>query len=294
MRLFWHRRDRRLHDNRGLAAAASGDTVLPVVVRDPAVGPPADSRAHAYGAATDAVLRDAYRERGSDLLVRSGDPATVIPALADEYGVDAVYWNSAYGRERRARAERVADTCAVADLDASVHTDSVLVAPDAVGDDHRSHRAFLDEWESVEKPDPAPAPDADALAAVADDAPLPDATADIDLPEAGHDAATSRLDAFVDSGIETYADTRDDLSAAVERPTNAVSRLSPYLAVGALGIREVWAAASDALEAADGDAPNTEVESEGIDSTDTGSDQQRRRGGDRSKSLVARLKRLFG
>ncbi|MGB9933705.1 PTS fructose transporter subunit IIB [Haloarcula amylolytica] len=51
---------------------------------------------------------------------------------------------------------------------------------------------------------------------------------------------------------------------------------------------------ADAVEAADGDAPNTEVESEGIDSTDTGSDQQRRRGGDRSKSLVARLKRLFG
>jgi len=50
---------------------------------------------------------------------------------------------------------------------------------------------------------------------------------------------------------------------------------------------------ADAVEAADGDAPNTEVESEGIDSTDTGSDQQRRRGGDRSKSLVARLKRLF-
>jgi PTS system fructose-specific IIB component len=51
---------------------------------------------------------------------------------------------------------------------------------------------------------------------------------------------------------------------------------------------------ADAIEAADGDAPDTEVESEGIDSTDTGSDQQRRRGGDRSKSLVARLKRLFG
>jgi PTS system fructose-specific IIB component len=50
---------------------------------------------------------------------------------------------------------------------------------------------------------------------------------------------------------------------------------------------------TDAIEAADGDAPDTEVKSEGIDSTDTGSDQQRRRGGDRSKSLVARLKRLF-
>ncbi|AEM59306.1 PTS sugar transporter subunit IIC (plasmid) [Haloarcula hispanica N601] len=50
---------------------------------------------------------------------------------------------------------------------------------------------------------------------------------------------------------------------------------------------------ADAIEAADGDVPDTEVDSDGTESTETGSDQQRRRGGDRSKSLVARLKRLF-
>jgi len=48
---------------------------------------------------------------------------------------------------------------------------------------------------------------------------------------------------------------------------------------------------ADAIEAADGDAP--ESEGEGSGSAGTGADQQRRRGGDRSKSLVARLKRLF-
>jgi PTS system fructose-specific IIB component len=47
---------------------------------------------------------------------------------------------------------------------------------------------------------------------------------------------------------------------------------------------------ADAIEAADGDAPAAEVE--GSDAANT-ADQQRRRGGDRSKSLVARLKRLF-
>ncbi|GGM55284.1 deoxyribodipyrimidine photo-lyase [Halarchaeum rubridurum] len=254
MRLFWHRRDRRLHDNRGLAAAASDDTVLPVAVRDDAVGPPADSRARAYRAATDAALREAYRERGSDLRVRSGDPAAVLPALADECGADAVHWNVAYGRERRERAERVADACASAGLDVAAHTDAVLVAPETLGDDYRSHRAFLDDWEAVEKPEPAPTPDADALAAVTDDAALPAATADIDLPGAGHDAARKRLDGFVDAGIETYADTRDDLAAAVERPREAVSRLSPFLAAGALGIREAWAAAGAALDDAAGDA----------------------------------------
>ncbi|WP_058991953.1 PTS fructose transporter subunit IIB [Haloarcula sp. CBA1127] len=50
---------------------------------------------------------------------------------------------------------------------------------------------------------------------------------------------------------------------------------------------------SDAIAAADGDASATGSEGEGSKSADTESDQQRRRGGDRSKSLVARLKRLL-
>lgn len=50
---------------------------------------------------------------------------------------------------------------------------------------------------------------------------------------------------------------------------------------------------SDAIAAADGNASTAGSEGEGSKSTDTGADQQRRRGGDRSKSLMARLKRLL-
>ena len=50
---------------------------------------------------------------------------------------------------------------------------------------------------------------------------------------------------------------------------------------------------SDAIAVADGDASTAGSEGEGSKSADTEADQQRRRGGDRSKSLVARLKRLL-
>ncbi|RLM34604.1 PTS fructose transporter subunit IIB [Haloarcula sp. Atlit-120R] len=50
---------------------------------------------------------------------------------------------------------------------------------------------------------------------------------------------------------------------------------------------------ADALAAADSDASDTGSDVDGSESTSTDSTQQRRRGGDRSKSLVARLKRLF-
>ena len=47
------------------------------------------------------------------------------------------------------------------------------------------------------------------------------------------------------------------------------------------------------IEAANGEAADTQAKSEEIHTTDTGTDRLRRRCGDRSKSLVARLKRLF-
>ncbi|MFY4813528.1 PTS fructose transporter subunit IIB [Haloarcula sp. AONF1] len=50
---------------------------------------------------------------------------------------------------------------------------------------------------------------------------------------------------------------------------------------------------ADAIAAADGDASDTKSDINGSEPTSTESNQQRRRGGDRSKSLVARLKRLF-
>ncbi|EMA08831.1 PTS system, fructose-specific IIB component [Haloarcula vallismortis] len=50
---------------------------------------------------------------------------------------------------------------------------------------------------------------------------------------------------------------------------------------------------ADAISAADGDASDSGSDVDRSESTSPESNQQRRRGGDRSKSLVARLKRLF-
>ncbi|OYR84246.1 FAD-binding protein, partial [Halorubrum ezzemoulense] len=61
-----------------------------------------------------------------------------------------------------------------------------------------------------------------------------------------------RFDEFLEGGIRSYNDTRDDLARAVEAPTHAVSRMSPYLATGAIGIRALWADAGDAYDAATG------------------------------------------
>ncbi|WP_049984306.1 deoxyribodipyrimidine photo-lyase [Halorubrum sp. BV1] len=274
MQLFWHRRDPRTRDNAGLAAAADAGTVLPVFVVDDDLLATLGARQRAGYLGCVSRLRKRYRDLGSDLVVGVGDPETVLVDLAAEYGVERVVYNEHYRPARRERAQAVAEALAAAGVETASRTDLVLVDPGRLADAYPNHGAFRDDWDAVPKAEPYPEPDPDALAdpdhgasvgsadhpaANATPVDVPTPSADIDLPEPGYEAARGRLDRFLDRGIRSYADTRDDLARAVEAPTLAVSRLSPYLAAGAIGIREVWTAAGDCLgDASDDERRNVE------------------------------------
>ena len=241
MNVFWHQRDLRIPDNRGLTLATADDTTLPVYVVDPDLLKQIGTRQRAFLLDGVRALRARYRDLGSDLVVRSGAPAEVLPDLVDATDADTVYYNTHYRPARRNRQRRVDDA-----VPTESATDLVLVDPARLDSAYPSHGRFYDDWTEEPKLQPSD-PDTDALASVDADSvgTVPDVDADIDLPDAGYRAARERYDRFLDAGIETYNDTRDDMRLAVERPVGAVSRLSPYFAAGMIGIREVWADASE-------------------------------------------------
>ena len=247
MHVFWHRSDPRLQDNRGLHLAANDDTALPVFVVEPALLKQIGKRQRAFMLDGVRALKRAYRERGSDLLVRAGTPVDVLETICEEYDADRVYYNDHYRPARRNRARRVDEA-----LPTKSVTDRVLVDPARLDERYPNHSQFYDDWQVSHKLPPFDAPAADALADVSDPTGPPDVDADIDLPTAGYTAARERYDQFLADGIESYADTRDDMVKATERPVGAVSRLSPYLAAGMIGIREVWRSASERHAAANG------------------------------------------
>ncbi|MFC5133425.1 MULTISPECIES: cryptochrome/photolyase family protein [Haloferacaceae] len=276
MDLFWHRRDPRLRDNVGLAAAAAtaGDrdeTIVPVFVYDTELLGTMGARRRAFLLRNVERLRRRYRELGSDLVVRAGDPASVVSDLAAEHDADRVTYNEHYRPARRERARAVESRLADAGVGTVTRTDLVLVDPGRLAESYPNHGGFHDDWRAVPKPDPYPEPKPGTLADVGGERSVREVTGDafvdtdplrtdVDLPPAGYRGARKRLDDFLADGIDTYADTRDDLARAVEAPTHAVSRLSPYLAAGAIGIREVWAAATGARDAASDDAARRNVE----------------------------------
>jgi len=168
MQLFWHRRDLRTADNRGLAAATRSGEVAPVFVFDTNVLEHASAPRVAFMLDALVSLRDRYRAAGSDLLIRHGDPATVLPTLASELGADRVVWNEDYSGLGRDRDERVQTACETADLSVETYHDAIHHEPGSIttnaGDIYSVFTYFGRKWHDREKADPYSEPAPDALA----------------------------------------------------------------------------------------------------------------------------------
>ena len=95
--IVWFRRDLRIHDHPSLTAAArSAERVVPVFVLDEALldGRFASGPRIRFLLGCLRELREALRERGADLVVRSGDPVRELAALARETGAEELHFAS--------------------------------------------------------------------------------------------------------------------------------------------------------------------------------------------------------
>jgi len=92
--LVWFRRDLRLEDNPAWAGAtAESSTVLALFVLDRRLLGPSGSARKERLFGDLRALQDRLRELGGDLLIRTGDPADVVPAVAAEFSAASVYVN---------------------------------------------------------------------------------------------------------------------------------------------------------------------------------------------------------
>ena len=104
--LFWHRRDLRISDNTGLAAARRrSPKVVGVFCLDPNILERDDVApvrvTYMIGCLQE--LQQRYAEAGSQLLILHANPVQAIPALAVALQAKAVFWNwdvEPYSQER--------------------------------------------------------------------------------------------------------------------------------------------------------------------------------------------------
>lgn len=256
--LHWFRRDLRLADNTALdAAARAAGLVVPVFVLDerllraPDIGAPRV----AFLLASLRRLAGALERAGSRLVVRRGDPARELVALARAVGAEAIFANEDYGPYGQRRDAAVRAAAQRHGIAWHGHKDLVLVEPtECVKDDGTPYSVFTPyarRWRAVEKAAPLPRP---RLPAIADDVwskagstPLPPderafgSTLEAAIEPGGEDQARQRLDAFVATQLPAYRSRRDVPAL------DATSHLSPHLKFGTISPRTVHHAVADAI-----------------------------------------------
>ncbi|MEX2627468.1 MAG: deoxyribodipyrimidine photo-lyase [Ilumatobacteraceae bacterium] len=243
--VMWFRRDLRLGDHAALEVAARAGRVLPLFVVDPVLmatsGAPRAAYLHDCLAALDASLDAAG---GGSLVVRHGDPAEVVPQVAEEAGAASVVVTRDHGPYGRRRDEEVSDRLRGDGRRLRGIGSNHALEPGTVrkddGDPYAVFTPFSKRWTSTLAdaghvvPGAATAPDG-----TCDGAPIAWVTldgdglpqrpdVDVDLPPAGEAAARERWAAFRDDGIEAYDALRNDPAA------DATSHLSPHLKWGAI------------------------------------------------------------
>lgn len=268
MLIHWFRRDLRLHDNTSLAAAArdAEGAVAPVFIFDDAIlkGRWSSPNRTAFLIACLQALDEALRAQGSYLIVRRGDPQEVLAELARELGASGVYWNRDYTPYAVRRDTALKTGLREAGFAAKSFKDVVVFETDEVttkeGRPYTVYTPYARSWRRLVEEQGAPTQAAPQLTYNNDqrkilaDAvqPLPaladfGMTSALTLPPAGESAAREQLQRFAQArtGLTAYADRRNLMGEA------GTSRLSPYLRLGALSVRQCLEAA-EAAPAGDG------------------------------------------
>jgi len=240
--VMWFRRDLRLADNEALVAAARVGSVTPLFVIDPKFFEHSGAPRLAF------LLRNLHelnKSMGGALVVRTGDPIDVVPAVAREVGATQVFAAkdfAPYGQARDVRVDTAlrkvgAELCSIGSAYA-VDPGSVRKADNTP---YAVFTPFSKVWLSKGWSTPLPQPAVvwqGAPKIHSDELPNePECAAA--LPPAGEDAAWQVWESFRDGALNGYADTRNNPDV------KGTSQLSPYLRFGIVHPRSLLAELGD-------------------------------------------------
>ncbi|MEO8889763.1 MAG: deoxyribodipyrimidine photo-lyase [Jatrophihabitantaceae bacterium] len=229
--VLWFRRDLRLHDHPALQAASQDGPVLALFVLDPALLAPSGAPRIAYLARTLHALDADLRALGGRLVIRRGDPVSVLPGVVRECGAASLHITADFGPYGARRDAAVAAALGAVPL---VATGSpYAIAPGRVqkddGTPYKVFTPFYRSWLAHGWRRPAGGPESiqwsDGLdgVGVPDEPTLPPG---LELPEAGEATALATWKAYRARDLAGYPELRD-------RPDlDRTSRMSVYLKWG--------------------------------------------------------------
>ncbi|MCJ8210374.1 DASH family cryptochrome [Mucilaginibacter sp. RS28] len=254
--LVWFRNDLRVHDNEILLEATrKADKVLPVYIFDPyyfkltpnGTQKTGNTRAK-FLIESVANLRADLRAIGGELLVRTGDPAELIPQLATEHNVNEVYHHREVASEETNISEQVETALWKIKLNLKHFIGHTLYnkedLPFPIRDIPDSFAVFKKKVERDSEVRPCfPTPEQISLPENIIAGEIP-SLEELGLPEPLTDERAS----YTFIGGETaglaqlhhYFEQKDITGKNGRSTTGYASKISPWLAVGCLSPRQVY------------------------------------------------------
>ena len=236
--LLWFRRDLRLRDHPALATAARHQEVLACFVLDPRLEASSGPRRLQY---LGDSLRQLRAGLGGRLLITRGRPEELIPRIAGQARASSVHVSDDFAPFGRRRDQRV--RAALGSVPLVATGSPYLVPPGRVtkrdGSPYQVFTPFFRAWRDTgwrpparSDPDSARWADPARVDIAQCEIPNPGATPDL---AAGEAAALLEWEAFVDDGLQRYAEDRN-------RPDlEGTSRMSAHLKFGTIHPRTMVA-----------------------------------------------------
>lgn len=241
--IVWFRQDLRLEDNPALNAACEKGEIIPLFILD-------DTDRELGGASQWWLHHSliALRKSLGGLVLRKGDPLSILKSLLNETKADSVFWNRGYEPHIVKRDTEIKSSLGDDGHDVKSFRGSVVREPWEIetgsGGQYKVYTPFWKANLAKGIPDPIIAPKAiklatyDAQSENLEDWNLLPTNPDWsdgwqDLWSPGEEGAMSRLKDFLHEGIQDYGELRN-------RPDLPnVSRLSPHIHFGEVSPRQI-------------------------------------------------------
>lgn len=261
--ILWLRNDLRLSDHAALrAACAGGSSILCVYILEENQALRPMGRASRWWLHHSlAAFGESLAARGGRLDLLRGDAGDLLPRLAATSGARRLFYTRRYGAAEMAIDQGT--EAALSKAGARVENFGGFLLHESSEPKTKSggaFRTFGTYWRAasalLDSCDPLTAPERIEAAAYPADGPSRASLAELDLLPAGSDwasglraiwtpgesGAQARLRAFLQLGLATYAEARDELWR------DATSRLSPHLRFGEISPRQIVSALCGAAE----------------------------------------------
>lgn len=151
--ILWFRQDLRLNDNPALQAALKSEqAIIPIYIHDTSVDwhPGAASRWWLHHSLI--ALRNDLHDRGSDLVVKTGQTENILLELCSQHEVSEIYWNRCYDPAAVDRDTGLKKHLQKVSIQIHSFNSSLLAEPwDVLKKDQTAYRVFTAFWNTLQR-----------------------------------------------------------------------------------------------------------------------------------------------